>query len=102
MRLIRLSFCLGLIALLPLACTQFPELADSEGPEVAAAPYPRLLSVSELAAVPEARTSVEVTNALLARIRGLEARAARLSGPVVDGATRARMARGVADIPAPE
>ncbi len=90
MRLIRFSFCLGLAA-----CTQFPELADSEGPEVAAAPYPRLLSVEELAMAPAAVTTPELRGSLLARVARLEARAARLRGPVIDRATRARLARGV-------
>ncbi|WP_323766231.1 hypothetical protein [Marinovum sp.] len=102
MRLIRSSFCLGLMVCTLIACTQFPELAESEGPDVASAPYPRLLSVEELAAVPEARTSLALTRSVQARIRGLEARAARLRGPVIDRATRARMARGIDDIPAPE
>ncbi|MEQ8341279.1 MAG: hypothetical protein RID15_01690 [Marinovum algicola] len=97
MRLIRLSFCLSLAA-----CTQFPELADSEGPAVDAAPYPRLLSVEELAAVPEATTSTALAEGLLARIRGLEARTARLRRPAIDRGTRARMARGVGEIVLPE
>lgn len=90
MRLIRFTFCLAL-----LGCTQFPELADSEGPEVDAAAYPRLLSVDELRAIPESTTSIDVQTSLLGRLRALEARVARLRGPVIDRATRARMARGV-------
>ncbi|WP_417523483.1 hypothetical protein [Marinovum sp.] len=97
MRLIRLCFCLGLAA-----CTQFPELADSEGPAVEAAPYPRLLSAEELALRPESRTSLAVRDGVLSRVRGLGARAARLRRPVIDRATHARMARGVPEIPAPE
>ncbi|TNF18200.1 MAG: hypothetical protein EP318_19410 [Rhodobacteraceae bacterium] len=90
MQSIRFALCLAL-----LGCTQFPQLDGSEGPEVEGAAYPRLLSVEELRAIPESTTSVEVQTALLGRLRGLQARVARLRGPVIDRATRARMTRGV-------
>lgn len=90
MRLIRFALCFAL-----LGCTQFPELAGSEGPEVEAAAYPRLLSVDELRAIPESTTSIEVQTSLLGRLRALEARVSRLRGPVIDRATRVRMSRGV-------
>lgn len=48
MKLTRFAICAALAG-----CTQFPELADSEGPGVADAAYPRLLSVSELRAIPD-------------------------------------------------
>lgn len=91
MRLTRIFLCIALVG-----CTQFPELADSEGPGVDAAAYPRLLTVNELRAIPESTTSVAVQTSLLDRLAALEARAARLRArPVIDRATRARMSRGV-------
>ncbi|MGY3439386.1 MULTISPECIES: hypothetical protein [unclassified Marinovum] len=98
MRLTRISLCLCLGPLLGaglVACTQFPDLASSEGPEVEAAAYPRLLSVDELRVTPTSTTTVALQTSLLARVQSLRARAARLEGPVIDRATRARMARGV-------
>ena len=91
MRLIRLSLCIALAG-----CSDFPDLAGAEGPGVEAAAYPRLLTVQELQAIPASTETLAVEASLLARIRALEARAARLAArPVVDRATRARMARGV-------
>lgn len=90
MHLIRYSLCLALAG-----CSDFPDLAGAEGPGVADATYPRLLTAQELRAIPASSETLTVEASLLARIRALEARAARLGGPVVDRATRARMARGV-------
>lgn len=90
MKLTRFAICAALAG-----CTQFPELADSEGPGVADAAYPRLLSVSELRAIPDSTTSPEIQVSLLGRLQALEARVARLRGPVIDRATRTRMDRGV-------
>lgn len=77
------------------ACTQFPALDDAEGPGVAEAAYPRLLSVRELGAIPTGTASIALQAAVQDRVSALRARSARLRGPVIDRRTRARMARGV-------
>ncbi|MDO6731320.1 hypothetical protein Q4577_14910 [Marinovum sp. 2_MG-2023] len=94
MHLIRLCLCLVPLTLV-LGCTQFPALDNSEGPDVAAAAYPRLLSIEELRAIPDSTTTLEVQTSLLGRLAALRARAAGLQSPVIDRATRSRMARGV-------
>lgn len=85
-----------LVCCLLAGCAQFPALEDVEGPGVADADYPRLLSVSELRSTPASTATIELQSSVLDRIAALRARAARLQrSPVVDRPTRARMARGV-------
>lgn len=76
-------------------CTQFPALEDVESAEVKDAAYPRLMTAAELRQIPESQISVEIQGAVLDRVAALRARAARLQRPVIDRATRQRMARGV-------
>ncbi|MHA6344009.1 hypothetical protein [Roseivivax sp. CAU 1761] len=104
--------CAGLAA-----CTQFPEIDAAQTPGIERAPYPRLLPIDTLLAGPAPRATPEMAVALERRAAGLDARAAgiapaagpapdaaalkaraaALRGAVVDDATRARMAQGVAE-----
>ncbi len=84
--------------LLLVACTPFPDpggrlsAARNEG----AGEAPALIPVGELLArADRIAVSEAIPRTIAARVASLQARAARLRGPVVDGATRARMARGV-------
>ncbi|MHA6326035.1 hypothetical protein [Roseivivax sp. CAU 1753] len=86
-------FCLLLLA----SCAQFPELDATATPGVAEADYPDLLPLDALLRGPVPRATPDLRASVVSRAASLEARAARLRGPVIDAATRARMARGVAD-----
>lgn len=78
------------------ACTEFPEL-DGTVPPAAASNPPRLVPLAPLLSQANAsdRGAAEVESALSPRLANLRARAARLRGPVIPPATRARMLRGV-------
>lgn len=83
-------------ALLAAACTQFPVIEDRVGEDVRDAPYMDLVPVETLrAGVPATQVTDTDITAVEARIARLRARAARLSGAVVDSQTRARMSQGV-------
>lgn len=86
--------CFGL-----LACADFPEL-DRAVPDAATrGPFPDLVPVSQILNGPEPRVTDATVDGLAARVAALRARADRLRRrAVVDGATRARMRRGVAPI----
>jgi len=92
---------LALIAALGLAagapgCTQFPDLDASVTDAARAGPYPDLVPLDGLQArLATSRIAPDTLPAIEARIARLRARAARLRGSVVDGATRARMQAGV-------
>ncbi|MBU3258809.1 hypothetical protein KPG71_02140 [Roseovarius sp. PS-C2] len=87
---------LALTAVFATGCTQFPALEDTVSEEARNAPYMSLEPVENLrAGVPEDRIADTDTAAMEARIARLRARAARLSGNVVDSRTRSRMSRGV-------
>jgi len=78
------------------ACTQFPDLDGATSALAEAAEYPALVPLDPLLRqrVPPA-ADVAAPQNLSARAEALRARAARLRGrPVIDGNTRARMARG--------
>lgn len=77
------------------ACTQFPEIDAVETPGVENAPYPELLPLDTLLESGPPRATPEMRGDVEARAAALKARAAGLDGPVVDDATRSRMARGV-------
>ena len=77
------------------ACTQYPEVLDAETPGLADAAYPRLLPLETLLSAPEPRATFELRAATQGRVDALRARAARLSGPVLDAPTKARLQRGV-------
>jgi len=84
-----------------VACTDFPDLDRRITDSARAAPYPTLQPLDPLLArAQNLADNGAITPASVAafddRIAGLRARAARLRGPVIDAATRARMRRGVA------
>lgn len=87
----------GLLSLALAACTQFPELEDTIGPEAEAADYPGFIPLgpvlAEAAAAPSRQDETEDTVA--ERAESLKARAEALRGGVVDDETQARMQRGV-------
>lgn len=92
----RLILALTLAAL--AGCTSFPELDAAQTPGIETAAYPRLLPLDTLLTEEgDPRATPEATDDLAARVAQLRARADRLRGPVVDGGTRSRMARGVAE-----
>ncbi len=80
------------------ACGQIPDIGDDLSAADRAALYPSLLPIDGLIgggpAVPQITESSVKT--LDGRIASLRNRAARLSGPVVDAPTRARMRAAVA------
>ncbi len=79
------------------ACTEFPALDGTIDPALRDAPYPALVPLSPLVAQANAadRGAANVETALTPRLASLRARAARLRGPVIPPAARARMLRGV-------
>lgn len=86
------AFCLCL-CLLP-GCAPFPQIAGVDTSQSAQAPFPQLVPIGTvLAAAPQGAppAATDLNN----RIAALQARAAQLRAPVVDAATRARMALGV-------
>ncbi|ETX28813.1 hypothetical protein [Roseivivax isoporae] len=86
----------SLIAAAALAgCTQFPEVDATASPDIASADYPDLLPLEDLLAADAPQATPAMRDDLEARARALEARAGRLSGPVVDAPTRTRMDAGV-------
>lgn len=86
-----------LLCLLALstACTNFPELDAAEPAEAKNSDYPSLLPLDQLLAAPDPIATPEVLEGVQSRVQALKSRANRLRGPVVDRATKARMARGV-------
>ena len=85
--------CLLLLA----ACTEFPALEGTVPPAQANAPFPALVPLAPLVAQAETpQTDAAGAEAALApRLSALRARAARLRGPVIPPAQRARMLRGL-------
>ena len=79
------------------ACTEFPALDGTIPPRDANAPFPALVPLAPLVAQANAadRGAADVETALTPRLAALRARAARLRGPVIPPAVRARMVRGV-------
>ncbi len=77
------------------ACTQFPELDAAVDPAVYDQDFPRLQPLDQLLTSPERRVSPAIEGQIKDRVARLRARAGRLAGPVVDAATKRRMARGV-------
>jgi len=88
MRLAPLMMIFGL-----WACAPFPQITSTTDPQAAT---PRLVPLAPLLAQATAGP-VALPVPLDARIARLTQRAARLRGPVIDPATRARMSRGVRD-----
>ena len=92
----------GLTCALLLGCTQFPELDGVVDEDVASAAYLKLRPTEViLADVPAPEIDAAMAEGLSADAQRLRAKANRLRGPVVDPATKRRMARGIAPIPDP-
>lgn len=95
---IALALCLPFLTLTIVAgCTEIPELDATLSPHLERADYPALIPLDDsLFEHPEPRDeALELQRGLDARSRRLQDRARRLQGPVVDDATRDRMADGV-------
>lgn len=80
------------------ACAPFPQIGTVTNPD---APYPDLVPLGPLLAQADAPGQITPASVadLSARVAGLQARAARLRGPVIDPGTRARMRAGIAQPP---
>lgn len=80
------------------ACAQAPQVDTAFGTVDLDAPYPSLVPLAELTNGPAtpARITAATEQTMTNRINALRARAARLNGPVVDGATRAQMRGAIA------
>ncbi|WP_420859966.1 hypothetical protein [Marivivens marinus] len=90
--------------LIPLAllaaCAEFPALDRVDVTSAERAPYPAIIPLGPVLAgldqtSGQSPLTPEFAASLTARLRALQARAARLRGPVIDGTTRARMRAGV-------
>ncbi|MDQ2093275.1 hypothetical protein [Rhodalgimonas zhirmunskyi] len=85
--------------LLPLwsaGCGDFPELDARLGPADQTADYPKLVPFGPiLAQAGEVTVAQSDVEGVAGRAAALRARAARMRGPIIDRATRARMRRGV-------
>lgn len=87
---------LGASLALTGACTQFPALDHTLTPELVSSQYPALVPIDPILAAARTRTTNpnQATAAIDARVSALRARAARLSGSVLSGAERQRLAQG--------
>lgn len=92
----------ALIAILCLstACTQFPQLDATLDQAAFDAPYPSVVPLASLLAQADqsggtAQTGLAAVARFDSRLAQLRAQAWSLRGPVVDRATRNRMARGI-------
>ncbi|MCF6317228.1 MAG: hypothetical protein L3J30_13320 [Marinosulfonomonas sp.] len=95
--MLRILPALVLSAALLAGCSNFPELDDAVSPTARKAGYPALLPIDQLiAGAQEVQITEETVLTLQSRIARLKAHAARLRGPVVDTATRARMRAAIA------
>lgn len=88
--------CLGMISATLLGCSAPPDLHGRVVPVDTTAPWPTLLtsqSIAELSATQttEASATDETVSQLAARAAALRARAARLTGPILDTDTRTRL-----------
>ncbi|WP_244867527.1 hypothetical protein [Vannielia litorea] len=84
----------ALLLFLALAgCTQFPELDAVVSSSAKSAAYPRLQPLDSVLARANASTTdpQAVRGNLAARVAALRARAARMRGPIIEPAIRARM-----------
>lgn len=82
-----------LICLALTGCTQFPELDAVVSASAKSAAYPRLQPLDGVLAQANASTTdaTAVRGSLAARVAALRARAARMRGPIIEPAIRARM-----------
>ena len=79
-------------------CTTFPDLDGTVPPEAENAPFPMLQPVDPILenTLPDVGVLAAQSDAALARVAGLQARAARLRArPVIDRPTRARLLQAI-------
>lgn len=81
-------------------CADFPALDRAVPAEATRGAYPKLLPLDAILTQSDAlqsagRLTPAVVGDVLTRAQALRARAARLRGPVIDAATRARMRAGI-------
>ncbi|KPU84125.1 hypothetical protein JI58_05695 [Marinosulfonomonas sp. PRT-SC04] len=95
--MLRHTALFALTATLLAGCSDFPELDAAITPAARMAGYPSLVPIPQI--LTDAQ-DVQITEQSVANLQGrvgrLQARAARLRGPVVDSATRARMRKAIA------
>jgi len=90
--MLRLAAIFAITASLLAGCSDFPALDAAITPTARHAGYPSLMPIDQLMTnAAEVQITEETATTLQARVSHLKARAARLRGPVVDGASRARM-----------
>ncbi len=78
------------------ACSQFPQLDETVDSQARRAAYPDLIPIEDIyTRIPDTRIYPDTPLRLEDRVSRLRARAARLRGTVIDGATRQRMRAGV-------
>lgn len=95
--MLRLAATFAITATLLAGCSDFPELDAAITPAARQAGYPSLLPMGQLLTdAAEVQITEETSATLQGRVSTLNARAARLRGPVVDSATRARMRAAIA------
>ena len=95
--MLRIIPALALSAALLAGCSDFPELDNAVSPTARKAGYPALLPIDQLiAGAQEVQITEETISGLQSRLARLNARAARLRGPVIDATTRARMRTALA------
>jgi hypothetical protein len=79
-----------------IGCTPFPQVGNAASDAALAQPYPDLVPLEQLdTRLGTGRVTPDDAPAIEARVADLKDRAARLSGSVIDPATRARMQTGV-------
>jgi len=95
--MLRLTAAFAITASLLAGCSDFPELDAAITPAARNAGYPTLMPIDQLVAGAQVvQITEETVITLQNRIGRLRGRAARLRGPVIDGATRARMQAALA------
>ena len=89
--------CLATVATLLAGCSDFPELDAAITPTARNAEYPSLMPIDQLVAdAQDVQITEQTVTTLKGRAGSLRARAARLRGPIIDSATRARMRAAIA------
>ena len=90
--MLRILPLFALTATLMAACSDFPQLDESVTPTARNAEYPRLMPIDQIISgakdVQITEATISTLNGHIARLRG---RASRLSRPVIDAGTRARL-----------
>ncbi len=84
-----LAFCVGIGA-----CVSFPDV-PFQGASTQSSDYPTLLPLDDVLAAPEPLATEGDIDDLQSRLAALQAKVARLQGPVIEPAQRRRMERGV-------